>query len=83
MSALIQRSLIYLEFKNNEFLLARIAPKDADLTPRIHMIKAAHAMLNCVVALWTERDFLVDFQSHFGVVVSPPSLILYKALMTT
>ncbi len=69
--AILQRSLIYLEFKYSELLLARIAPENS--IQRSHCIKAAFEMLDCILELWAKRDLLVDFQWLFGVVViSPP-----------
>lgn len=67
----MQRSLIYLEVKHSELLLARLAPETS--IQRSHRVKAAFEMLDCVLGLWAKRDLLIDFQWHFGhVVISPP-----------
>ncbi|KAE9366551.1 hypothetical protein N431DRAFT_561962 [Stipitochalara longipes BDJ] len=66
-AALMQRSLVYLEFKHSELLLARIAP--AGSIQRSHWIKAAYEMLDCVLGIWAKRDLLVDFQWQFELVI--------------
>lgn len=76
-AVLMQQIIISLEYKYNLYLLERIPTNSSIPSQRKTLLSIAQNMLHEILAMWSRRDFMVEFQWQFVCVVR-----LWKRLET-